>query len=111
VAAFTAAAAEEEPQRIRILLQQGCAVAIAGQWDTPDSDAGDALKLFPLSGDTPSAWNAFLDELVLAFGGLDLLVTGRHERHFAEQSAELLALSPVGGRAERVGAPPCAAAG
>ena len=70
----------------------------------PGVEADDALRCFPIA-DTPTAWDTFLDDVVLAFGGLDLLVTARDETRLVEQSAALLALSPAGGRNERVGAP------
>ncbi len=103
VAALTDTAARQSPRRIESLLAQGCAVAIAGE--ALGAAAGDALRTLPLAGNTPAAWDAFLDDAVLAFGGLDLLVTGRDEARMAEQSAALLALSPAEGRVERVGAP------
>ena len=105
VAALTAAAVEAAPRRVESLIRQGCAVAIAGRLDLPIVAADDALKCFPHAGARPAAWEAFLDDVVLAFGGLDLLVTSPDETRLAEQSAALLALSPAGGRVERVGTP------
>jgi rhamnose utilization protein RhaD (predicted bifunctional aldolase and dehydrogenase) len=105
VAAFTADAARRAPERVLGMLRQGCAVAIAGEWEARGVDAGDALKLFPSACETPSSWDAFLDDLVCTFGGLDLLVTTDEEVGFAERSAALLALSPVEGRTEQLGAP------
>lgn len=99
VAAITAAALEAAPRRVESLLRQGCAVAIAGA-ALPGIAADAAVRCFP----APLTWETFLDELVVAFGGLDLLVTARDETRLVEQSASLLALSPVGGRNEGAGA-------
>jgi rhamnose utilization protein RhaD (predicted bifunctional aldolase and dehydrogenase) len=100
VAAVTAAAAEATARRIDSLVQQGCAVAIAGQSGLAGVETGDAVRCFPLASDTPAAWDAFLDEVVITYGGLDLLVADVDERYRAEQSTALLALSPTGGRVE-----------
>jgi hypothetical protein len=105
IAAITAAAMEAAPRRVESLERQGCAVAIAGRSEWVGVEADDAVRGLPLAGNTPAAWEAFLDEVALAFGGLDLLVTGSDEARVADQSATLLALSPVEGRVERVGAP------
>lgn len=100
VAAFTATAAAQDPERVIRLFREGCAVAVAGHWEAPTVDAGETLRGFPMADATRAAWDVFLDDLVFAFGGLDLLVTSPDERSVAEQSAALLALSPVGGRVE-----------
>lgn len=103
VAAITAAAFEAAPRRVERLVREGCAVAIAGPSAVPGI-RGDAVRNFPLAADTPAAWESFLDEVVLAFGGLDLLVTGPDETQIEDRSATLLARSPAGGRVERLGA-------
>lgn len=104
VAAITAAAFEAAPRQVESLVHEGCAVAIAGPAPRGVA-ADDAWRCFPVAADTPAAWNGFLDEAVLAFGGLDLLVIEPGETQPQERSAALLALSPVGGRVECVDAP------
>jgi hypothetical protein len=100
----TPAALRAAPERVEQLVQEGCAVAIAARGELAGSMPTDAVRACPLAADTPQAWDAFLDEVVLAFGGLDLLVCGKEEKHATERSAALLALSPVGGRVEHAGA-------
>jgi hypothetical protein len=105
VAVVTARALEAAPRRVESLVRQGCAVAIAGQSDVQGAEVDDAIRCFPIEDDTLTAWDACLDDVVLAFGGLDLLVIGADEAQLVEPSAALRALSPAGGRTERVGAP------
>lgn len=105
VAVVTARALEAAPRRVESLVRQGCAVAIAGRSDVPGVEVDDAIRCFPIADDTLTAWDACLDDVVLAFGGLDLLVIGADEARLVEPGAALLALSPAGGRTERVGAP------
>jgi rhamnose utilization protein RhaD (predicted bifunctional aldolase and dehydrogenase) len=104
IAAVTAAALQAAPHRVERLVREGCAVAIATHGELSGLERTDAVQACPLAADTPQAWDAFLDEVVLAFGGLDLLVCGKEEKHATERSAALLALSPVGGRVEHPGA-------
>ncbi len=101
VAAVTAAALKAAPRRVEQLLREGCALALAGPGKLPGNEAGDALRTFPLADNTEAAWDAFLDAALLTFGGLDLLLCAEKEAHVAEQSAPVLAESPVGGRIER----------
>jgi len=102
IAIVTAAAADAEPKRVERLLARGAAVAIAGRSTIGPSAHGTEPREFPLETDTPAAWETVLDEIALAFGGLDLLVTTPEEARCAERCAPLLALSPVGGRIEHV---------
>lgn len=104
VAAVTAAALAAAPRRVAQLVREGCAVAIAGAGSVPGIDAGDAVRTFASAATPQAGWDTFLDEAVLAFGGLDLLVCTDGETRIAEQSLPLLAASPVGGRVERAGA-------
>ena len=98
IALVTASAAEAEPMRVESLLALGAAVAIAGRSAVGWSAHGAGLREFPLETDTPSAWEALLDEIVLAFGGLDLLVTTADQAGVAQRCTPLLALSPVDGQ-------------
>ncbi|MFO1206790.1 MAG: class II aldolase/adducin family protein [Burkholderiales bacterium] len=106
VAGVTAAALESAPGRIEQLVREGCAVAIAGRGSLPGVDAGDAVQTFASADATQAGWDAFLDEALLAFGGLDLLVCTDDETRIADDTAPLLAASPVGGRVERIASLP-----
>lgn len=97
VAVVTSAATKREPEHVRSLLARGAAVAIAGRPAVLPAAVGDTLTVFPLEGDTAPAWEAVLDEIVLACGGIDLLTTAPEETHVVERCAPLLALSPAGG--------------
>ena len=83
---------------MRGLRAQGATVAIAGRPEVLPSPAADALRVFPLAEDTTSGWEAVLDEIMLTWGGADLLLTAPGETAIAERCAPLLALSPAGGR-------------
>lgn len=98
VAAVTARAADRAPERVDGLLAQGAIVAIAGRPKVLPAAAGDALKVYHLADRTASAWEAVLDELVLACGGVDLLLAAPEEAVFTQRCTPLLAVSPAAGR-------------
>ncbi len=96
VAVVTASAADREPARVQNLIARGAAVAIVGAPKNPIGRLADVLELFPLEGDTDSAWKLALNEITLAFGGIDVLVCAPDESRIVDRCAPFLALSPVG---------------
>jgi rhamnose utilization protein RhaD (predicted bifunctional aldolase and dehydrogenase) len=95
IAIVTAGAALAEPMRVAVLLEEGAAVALVGRPPVGLSPHGTGVRVFRLEDDTSAAWEALLDEVVLAFGGADLLVASSGDAACAERCAPLLALSPI----------------